>query len=99
MREGESVRQWYLVLTSCNQYNLRHCGFAWTWHSKYTSSPSLMSSADNVEPSRSVTMGGSVAEEEEEEGGKVKGEKLACPVKRPKMNIAMPQCRANAHLV
>lgn len=48
-----------LALTSCIQYSLRHHGLALIWHSKYTSSPSLMSSEASVVPSISVTVGGS----------------------------------------
>lgn len=52
------------IFTSCNQYNFLHWGFDCTWHSKYTSSPSFISSADNVEPKRNDTIGGSVGNRE-----------------------------------
>lgn len=47
-------------LTLWSQESFLILGFAWMWHSKYKSSPSLISSLDKVEPSWMFTKGGSV---------------------------------------
>jgi hypothetical protein len=54
------MRVTYLrILTSCIQTSFDQGGFALMWHSKYTSSPSLMSSGLNVDPRFNDTIGGS----------------------------------------
>lgn len=47
------------ILTLWSHESFLIFGFAWMWHSKYRSSPSFMSSLDNVEPSWIATKGGS----------------------------------------
>ena len=51
----KTCREW---LTLWSQVSFLHAGFAFTWHSKYTSSPSLMSSGFSVLPSIRETIGG-----------------------------------------
>lgn len=41
------------------QVSFCHCGFALIWHSKYTSSPSFISSEFKLDPSLKLTIGGS----------------------------------------
>lgn len=59
-----STRQ---LLTLCSHESFLIFGFAWMWHSKYKSSPSLMSSLDKVEPSWILTKGGSANEKRRSE--------------------------------
>lgn len=48
-----------VILTLCSQESFLIFGFAWIWHSRYRSSPSFISSLDNVDPSWIFTKGGS----------------------------------------
>lgn len=53
------TKSYITILTSCNHDSFLADGLARTWHSKYTSSPSLMSLAASELPRRSHTTGGS----------------------------------------